>query len=215
MQSALWAKVDVHQVRIVPRSGPGGSFCAVDLQEMIKEAPSPHFVRPAHPIRLDLNHNVVPHLTIRHQIWLPAGDIPRWHSPPAQGQHVAVWHRLEVVVREVRVRRHLGEPPHHLVLPSNLLDASCISPQPGHVRPVVVAAIPQQVSVGQEVRDRNLTRRPPLVHDAPGFVDEVCFSPCADQSVARLDSIVVPHHHTYRTLVKIGAPLRWRRGRLT
>ena len=143
------------------------------LHEVIPRAPLPNDLAAARPYRLDLEHHVGPQRLRVQELRAAPGrealgfrlELPRDH------EHVAVGHRLDVVVVQLRgVRAHVL--PHDLAVPVVLAHAAALASAGEHLAVDTLAA--QQVAVGQQVH--RLPRRRvalPLVHRVARGIDEV------------------------------------------
>ena len=188
--------------RIIDVDAPGitphvAKICAARveiLHEVIPRGPPPHLTRRlVLQIRLELDDQIVPNLVIRQEIG-PAASGDRLllgFALPAHDQNIAVWHRLEVVVCEVRLVRQRRPRPHDLAVPRHLLHDAGGAARLEARRVDALGAVAQQVARRQQIGCEDWARRAPAVDLAAVLVEEVRLSAGAEEREPRLHFGVV------------------------
>mmetsp|Transcript_1273 Transcript_1273/g.2765 ORF Transcript_1273/g.2765 Transcript_1273/m.2765 type:complete len:204 (-) Transcript_1273:223-834(-) len=182
------------------------------LYDMVEKAPAPDDVCTPLTVWLELDDDIVPHLTVRAQIRPPAEIFNRLAAPPVPDhrKHMAIRHRLQVMVRQVGVERQLREAPDRFVVPRDLLEKASSTTTAEQIGIIIVTAVTKQIPIGKEVGHKHLPSRSPLVNFASILIDQVSFPSCTHKHVSRLYACVVSLHDADRPHAELGRRFRHR-----
>ena len=167
------------------------------LHQVIPLAPTVHLARaPACGVRAELDDAIVPHFAVGQELGVaPGGEgLLLVLALPHEHQHVAVWERGYVVVRQAREARQSTPRPDELVVPGHLLQVARRATGGELWRKLEVAAVSQQVAARQQVSHEDLTPRCPGVQHAALLIDEVRRARDREERVAGAHAVAAANH---------------------